>query len=135
MYIAAVNLSEYNSPELVTSKGNFIVFADPTKSSILQTDALERGLGAVLSQVDGRGEEHPVAFASRKLLPREINYSTIEECLATVWALKFLNTYLNGQLFAIKTDHQRLSWLHRIKKLKCMTDQMGLDRSAILVRD
>ena len=90
--------------------------ADPTKPYILQTDASERGLGAVLSQVDRRGEEHPVAFASRKLLPREMNYSTIEkECLAIVWALKFFNTYLYGQVFTIETDHQPLSWLHRMK--------------------
>ena len=40
--------------------------AEPTKSYVLQTDASEEGLGAVLSQVDQTGEEHPVAFASRK---------------------------------------------------------------------
>ena len=90
--------------------------ADPTKSYILQTDTLERGLGAVLSQLDGQGEEHPVAFTSRKLLPREMNYSTIEkECLAIVWALKFFNTYLYGQVFTIETNHQPLSWLCRMK--------------------
>ena len=53
--------------------------ANPTKPYILQTDASERGLGVVLSQVDAQGEEHPVAFTSRKLLPREMNYSTIEK--------------------------------------------------------
>ena len=90
--------------------------ADPTKPYILQTDASERGLGAVLSQVDAQGEEHPVAFTSRKLLPQEMNYSTIEkECLAIVWALKFFNTYLYGQAFTIEIDHQPLSWLHRMK--------------------
>ena len=90
--------------------------ADPTKSYILQTNASERGLGAVLSQLEGQGEEHPVAFASRKLLPREMNYSTIEkECLAIVWALKFFNTYLYGQVFTIETNHQPLSWLHHMK--------------------
>lgn len=48
--------------------------ADPTKPYLLQTDASERGLGAVLSQMDGKGEERPVAFTSCKLLPREMNY-------------------------------------------------------------
>ena len=52
--------------------------ANPMKPYIVQTDASERGLGAVLSKVDAQGEEHPVAFTSRKLLPREINYSTRE---------------------------------------------------------
>ena len=41
---------------------------------LLQTDAFERGM---LSQCDEAGIEHPVAFYSRKLLPREVRYSTI----------------------------------------------------------
>ena len=86
-----------------------LLVADPEKPYTLQTDASDRGLGAVLSQVGDKGEEHPVAYASRKLLPREVNYSTIEkECLAVIWALKFFHVYLYGQPFAIQTDHQRL---------------------------
>ena len=38
---------------------------------ILQTDALEVGVGAVLSQTDAEGCDHLVACFSRKLLPRE----------------------------------------------------------------
>ena len=50
---------------------------------ILQTDASEVGVGAVLSQIDAEGCDHPVAYFSRKLLPREQKYATIEkECLA-----------------------------------------------------
>ena len=45
----------------------------------IQTDASDRGLGAVLSQRDDRGSDHPVAYYSRKLLPREERYSTIEK--------------------------------------------------------
>ena len=49
--------------------------ADPSKPFVLQTDASELGLGAVLSQKDDDGNEHPVAYESRKLLPREANYA------------------------------------------------------------
>ena len=48
------------------------------KEFFLQTDASEVGLGAVLSQYVG-GEEHPVLYLSRKLLPREQRYATVEK--------------------------------------------------------
>ena len=38
---------------------------------IPQTDASEVGVGAVLSQTDAEGCDHPVVYFSRKLLPRE----------------------------------------------------------------
>ena len=61
---------------------------EPDKPYIQKNGASELGLGAVLSQLQD-GEEHPVAFASRKLLPREKNYSVIEkECSTTVWSLQ-----------------------------------------------
>ena len=35
----------------------------------------------MLSQLDDNGDDHPVAYFSRKLLPREEKYSTVEkEC-------------------------------------------------------
>ena len=52
---------------------------------ILQTDASEEGLGADLSQADHNGQERPVAYISRKLLPREKMYSTIEVESLSSW--------------------------------------------------
>ena len=43
----------------------------------------KNGVGAILSQVCEHSQEHPVSSYSRKLLPREHLYSTMEkECLA-----------------------------------------------------
>lgn len=75
---------------------------NPEKKFLLPTDASGRGLEAVLSQQDAQGCEHPVAYESRILQPKEMKYSTIEkECLAVIWALKVFYTYLCGQEFEI----------------------------------
>ena len=65
-----------------------LLVADPKKPFVLQTDASNLGVGAVLSQTGDDQMEHPVAFASRRLLLQETRYYMVEkECLAIVWAL------------------------------------------------
>ena len=84
---------------------------------ILQTDTSDRGVGAVLSQLDEAGNDHPVAFFSRKLLPREERYSTVKrECLAIKFACYSFRVYLLGRPFTIQTDHRALEWLDRLKE-------------------
>ncbi|KAJ8386134.1 hypothetical protein AAFF_G00176420 [Aldrovandia affinis] len=54
----------------------------PRSHTKKQVDASEMGIGAVLAQGIAE-EEQPVLYLSRKLLPRETRYSTIEkECPA-----------------------------------------------------
>ena len=87
---------------------------DFDRTFILQTDASDRGIGAVLSQRQDSGVEHPVAFYSRKLLPREVKYSTVEkECLAIKLATHAFRAYLLGRTFIVQTDHRALEWLDR----------------------
>ena len=82
----------------------------------VQVDASNGGIGAVLSQTDDKGEEHPVQYLRRKLLDRERKYPTVEkECLAIVWAVQQLHYYLCGREFEIQTDHRPLTWLERVK--------------------
>ena len=83
---------------------------------ILQTDASDWGVGGVLSQVDERGQDHPVAYFSRKLLARERRYPTIEkECLAIKLVTNTFRVYLLGTSFTVVTDHRALEWLDRVK--------------------
>ena len=90
---------------------------DFSKQFILQTDASERGIGAVLSQRTADGEEHPIAYYSRKLLPREEKYATVEkECLAIKLGVQAFRVYLLGRQFVVQTDHRSLEWLHRLKE-------------------
>ena len=89
---------------------------DFSQPFILQTDASEGGVGAVLSQEDNMGKDHPVAYYSKKLLPRDVRYSTVEKaCLAIRLATDFFRVYLLGRLFTIQTDHRASQWLDRLK--------------------
>lgn len=82
-------------------------FCANTSPFVLNTDASEHGVGAVLEQ-GGR----VVAFASRTLTKAEKNYSVIQkECLAVVYATKQYRHYLLGRPFKLYTDHAPLQWL------------------------
>ncbi len=88
---------------------------DFEKMFTVQTNASQHGIGAVLLQEE-QGQLKPVVYISRKLLPREVNYSTVEkECLAVKWALDSLRYYLLGRKFRLETDHRALAWLGRMR--------------------
>ena len=89
---------------------------DYTQEFVLQTDASDRGMGAVLGQVDKEGEEHPVSYFSKKFLPREEKYSAIKmECLAVKLGAQAFRIHLLGREFVVVTDHQALEWLERMR--------------------
>ena len=85
---------------------------------VLRTDASGVGVGAVLLQeFEGEGRL-PIAYASKKLLPRKKNYSTIEkECLGIIWGIEKFRKYLYGVEFLLETDHKPLSYLQTAKVL------------------
>ena len=87
---------------------------DVTQPFIVQTDASHIGTVAMLLQEDATGEQRPVAFASRKLQPRESNYSTTErECLAIVWGVTKFQEYVYGTEFFLETDHAPLQYIRQ----------------------
>lgn len=82
---------------------------------ILDTDASNIGIGAVLSQVQD-GEEKVIEYYSKILTKPERNYCvTRKELLAIVKSVDHFHWYLSGKEFLVRTDHAALSWLLRLK--------------------
>ena len=95
--------------QLVSSP--ILAHPDFSKKFILDTDASNEAIGAVLSQeIDGK--ERPIAFASRTLTKPERRYFvTRKELLAVAFVVKHFKHYLYGKQFVVRTDHGSLRWL------------------------
>jgi len=80
---------------------------------VLDTDASEKSIGAVLSILpDGR--DCVVAYAGRMLNKNKLNYCvTRKELLAIVHFTRHFRQYVLGKSFIIRTDHAALTWLQR----------------------
>jgi len=85
---------------------------------ILDTDASNHGIGAVLSQVQEGGEK-VIAYYSRVFSRTERNYCvTRKELLAVISSMKFFHHYLYGREFVVRTDHISLKWLMTFRNLE-----------------
>jgi len=93
---------------------------DAGRPVILETDASDFALGAVLSQRNDEGRLHPIAFHSRKFQPAEINYEIHDkELLAIVDAFKHWRRYCEGATHQVQVflDHQNLKYFTTTKVL------------------
>ena len=92
-----------------------LAFPDFSKKCVLDTDASDCGIGAVLSQIHD-GQERVVAYASKSLSKAERNYIvTRRELLAIVTFVIHFRQYLLGTTFILRTDHNSLIWLKSFK--------------------
>ena len=84
---------------------------------IIDTDASEVALGAVLSQVQ-EGEERPKVYFSGLYSRTDVNYCTTrKEWLAMVEALRQLRPFVLGRHFRVRTNHAALRWFQRAPSL------------------
>ena len=86
---------------------------DFSRSCVIETDASDFAISAVLSQPDAKGDLRPIAFYSRQLLPAEVNYDIGDkELLAIIEALRHWRHYAISvpvdQPVKIFTDHKKL---------------------------
>jgi hypothetical protein len=97
-----------------------LVHFHPEKPTVVETDASDFALGAVLSQVQETKRLHPVAYHSRKFKPAEINYDVHDkEMLAIVTAFKEWEHMLKSVAdeITVYTDHKNLEYFATSKVL------------------
>ena len=92
------------------------VLAHPRQEGqfILDTDASQEGIGAVLSQIQD-GEEKVIAFGSKVLSKAERNYCiTRRELLAVVHFTQQYKHFLLGRQFLVRTDNSAMRYWTRL---------------------
>jgi hypothetical protein len=81
-----------------------LALPDFNKTFVVETDASNKGIGAVLQQ-----EGHPIAYVSRASGLKSQGLSTYEkESLAILMAVDHWRTYLQPTEFIIQTDQKSL---------------------------
>ena len=95
-------------------EATLLAHPDYSKTFIIDCDASNIGLGAVLSQPGEEKKEKPISFASRKLTGAEIKWGATElEAFAVVWALEIFRPWIDGCQVEVRTDHSPLLWLQK----------------------
>jgi len=109
--------------ELKTSLSSqpVVCFPRPGLQYALITDAAcgdewnPGGMGAILTQIDKDGNFRVIAYASRKTIKHEKNYTPfLLEMHAAVWGMEHFSHYLRGRKFILFTDHKSLEKLGKV---------------------
>ena len=90
----------------------------PDAQLVVETDASDYALAAILSIMTKDNEIHPVAFHSRTFSAPELNYDVHDKELLVIFeAFKMWRHYLKGSASPIDvvTDHKNLEYFQQRK--------------------
>ncbi len=77
----------------------------------LDVDWSPKGVGAILSQKEGKFEK-VIAYASKSLTEAQRKFHPMEgECYALIWGVMHFRQYLQRNHFILRIDHKPLEWL------------------------
>lgn len=108
---------------------------DFTQSFVVETDASNAGMGALLQQ-----NGHPIAYISNAFGPKNQGLSVYErELLAITFAVQKWRHYLEQGPFYIKTDRESIKYLleqrlHTNLQLKGVSKLLGLDYRILYIK-
>ncbi|MBW0502795.1 hypothetical protein O181_042510 [Austropuccinia psidii MF-1] len=114
-------LSQFHQLKEAFTTAPILSHFNPSLPNIVETDASDYALGAVLSHVSDSGK-HPISFDRCMLISAELNYEIHDkEFLGIVWDLKCWRAFLLSLSlsFAVLTDHSSLQYFMSSKVLTC----------------
>lgn len=102
----------------VLTSPNVLANPDFAQQFIIESDASDVAVGAVLVQIQDN-VRRPIAFFSKKLSASQRKYAPTEkECLGVILAIEKFKHYVEGSRFTVVTDAQSLVWLSKISAEK-----------------
>jgi len=102
------------------TKEPVLILPDTSKPFQIECDTSKYASGAVLTQLDINGNQHPCAFISKTFSPTERNYEIYDrELLSVIQALTEWRHYLQGSTHetTVYTDHKNLTYFRKAQKL------------------
>jgi len=88
-----------------------LIRPDFKRSFYLDVDWSPKGVGAILSQREGKLEK-VVTYASKSLTEAQKKFHPMEgECYALIWGIMHFRQYLCRNHFVLRTDHKPFEWL------------------------
>jgi len=91
----------FDTLKMAFTSAPILIHPDPAKPFIVETNALDFALGAILFQFGIDGLLHSVAFYSRKLTSAEINYQVYDKEL-----LAIITAFEQWRLYLARAQHQ-----------------------------
>jgi len=110
----------FNSLKKAFTSAPILTYWIPNVELIVETDASDYALTAILFIVNEDNEVHPVAFHSHTFTMVKLNYNTHnKELLAIFKAFKIWRHYLEGRAYPINVvmDHKNLKYFSTTKML------------------
>jgi hypothetical protein len=97
-----------------------LLMPDQSKPFQIESDALKVATGAVLTQLDSNGDQHPVAFLSKTFSETERKYEIYDwKLLGIIWALKEWRHYIrgSGHTTIVYSNHKNSTYFWTAQKL------------------